>query len=67
MSMFGTIVCWWKGKHKRGVRLVADKDAPPEVNEMFDSLMGTVAYRCPRCGATWARKTRKRSPKVAHG
>ena len=48
-AMLSKLICLIKG-HKRG-KLI--RNMPPH-----EGLPGEKGYRCPRCGATWARKVK---------
>ena len=48
---FGKLICWLRGKHRRGVYFgLAIEGTQPKFRTM----------RCPRCGAIWQRKIRKK-------
>lgn len=53
--MFGKLICWWNGKHKRGVR-----HGPITV---LDGIQ-FITYICRCCGSTWTRKTKVRKEPI---
>jgi hypothetical protein len=53
--MIGKLICWWTGKHRRGVRLKM-------VNST--STIPLDHFECPRCKAMWSRKKRTRKAKA---
>ena len=54
--LWGKLVCRWNGKHLRGVKVgeAVKPDGSPHYAD-YNLL------RCPRCGATWNRKQRKKA------
>lgn len=50
--MLGRLICWWKGKHKRGVRHIDGTRLLQYTNPQM------VMFICPRCGATHTRKVK---------
>jgi hypothetical protein len=50
--MLGKIICWWKGKHVRGIPIAATEQphAPGDQN--------VKRFRCPRCKRVTAYKVK---------
>lgn len=60
--MIGKLVCWWKGKHKRGKpklwRGPTLEGTDMKHGEPIVGPKGTL-FECPRCKATWTRPAKK--------
>lgn len=63
--MLGWLICKVKGKHRRGVRYedrtTRNASELPGMPSEVVIHWPTTKFRCPRCGATWERKTRAAS------
>lgn len=49
IEMIAKLICWWKG-HRRGRRV------PP-----LRVGTATTLFQCPRCHATWSRRTKAKA------